>query len=173
VSIVGVLAQVVAFAAVYVLIGVFLDGPALPLPDSLGQPAVVALILLYAVLGLFFWFAFLAAVAATIDDPHNSARGPLLFVPMFASGLAFLVLGDANSVVSRTFALLPPTAPSAMPVRLLMTEVGTLELMVSIGLLVGAIATLRIAAGRIFRVAMLMYGKEPSWAELRRWAAGR
>ena len=173
VSIVSVLAQVVAFAAVYFLLRMFLDGPALPLPDSLGQPRVVALILVYAVLGLFFWFAFLGAVAATIDDPHNSARGPLLFVPMFASGMAFLVLGDANSGVSRAFALLPPTAPSAMPVRLLMTEVGALELMFSLGLLVGAIAMLRIAAGRIFRIAMLMYGKEPRWAELRRWAAGR
>lgn len=173
VSIVSVLAQVVAFAAVYLLIGVFLDGPALPIPDSLGQPAVVALILVYAMLGLFFWFAFLGAVAATIDDPHNSARGSLLFVPMFASGMAFLVLGDPNSGMSRTLALLPPTAPSAMPVRLLMTEVGALELMLSMALLVGAIAMLRIAAGRIFRIAMLMYGKEPSWAELRRWAAGR
>jgi ABC-2 type transport system permease protein len=134
---------------------------------------VIALIVVYGVLGLFFWFAFLGAVAATIDDPHNSTRGSLLFVPMFASGMAYLVLRDADSALSRTFALFPPTAPSAMPVRLMTSEVGALELILSLGLLIGAIAMLRIAAGRIFRAAMLMYGKEPSWAELRRWATGQ
>jgi ABC-2 type transport system permease protein len=173
VSIVGVVGQVLAFAAVYLLLQVFLDAPALPLPSSLGHPGVVALIFLYGVLGLFFWFAFLGAVAATIDDPHTSARGSLLFIPMFASGMAFFVLRDAESGASRAFALLPPTAPSAMPVRLLMTEVGALELALSLGLLVGAIMLLRIAAGRIFRIAMLMYGKEPTWAELRRWSLGK
>lgn len=49
-------------------------------------------------------------------------------------------------------------------------DVGMVELALSLLLLIGATFLLRIAAGRIFRVAMLMYGKEPSLAELRTWA---
>ena len=173
VSIVSVLAQVGAFGAVYLVLHGFMGAPALPLPATLGDPGVIALIVLYAVLGLLFWFTFLGAVAATIDDPQHSARGSLLFVPLFASCMAYLVLRDADSVGSRALALLPPTAPSAMPVRLLMTEVGALELTLSLGLLAAATVLLRIAAGKVFSVAMLMYGKEPSWAEIRRWMVDR
>lgn len=172
VSLVGVLAQVFAFGAVYVLLRALQDAPALALPDSLGEPGIVTLIVVFGVLGLFFWFAFLGTVAASIDDPHNSARGSFLFVPMFATGMAYAVVANPQSGASRVFALFPPTAPSAMPVRLLMTDVGAGEVLLSLGLLVAAIFALRIAAGRIFRVAMLMYGKEPTWAELRRWAFG-
>lgn len=172
VSIVGVLSQVFAFGAVYVLLRALQDAPPLALPVSLGDPGIVALIVVFGVLGLFFWFAFLGAVAASIDDPHNSARGSFLFLPMFATGMAFAVVANPESGASRIFALLPPTAPSAMPVRLLMTDVGAGEILLSLGLLVAAILVLRIAAGRIFRIAMLMYGKEPTWAELRRWAVG-
>jgi hypothetical protein len=35
---------------------------------------------------------------------------------------------------------------------------------------VAAVLLLRLAAGRVFRIAMLMYGKEPTWSEVRRWA---
>lgn len=173
VSIVSALAQVVAFGAVYLLLKRFMDGPALPLPDTLGDPGVIALIVLYAVLGLLFWFTFLGAVAATIDDPQHSARGSFLFVPLFASCMGYLVLRDADSVASRAMALFPATAPAAMPVRLLMTEVTAGELVLSLGLLVAATLLLRIVAGRVFSAAMLMYGKEPSWKEMRRWMVDR
>jgi hypothetical protein len=39
----------------------------------------------------------------------------------------------------------------------------------SIVLLAAGVFALRIAAGRVFRLAMLMYGKEPSWSEVRHW----
>lgn len=173
VSIVSALGQVVAFGAVYVALKRFMGAPELPLPDTLGNPGVIALIVLYGVLGLLFWFTFLAAIAATIDDPQHSARGSLLFVPLFASSMGYLVLRDADSVASRALALFPATAPAAMPVRLLMTEVAAAELLLSVGLLIAATIVLRIAAGKVFSAAMLMYGKEPSWREMRRWMADR
>lgn len=169
VSVVGVVAQIAAAAAVYMMLRIFFDTGPLPLPETLGDPKIIALLILYAVLGLFFWFAFLAAIAATIDDPQHSARGALLFVPLFATILAYTVIGDARSVSSRVIALLPGTSPSAMPARLMTTHVSALEIALSLGLLVAAILLLRIAAGRVFRLGMLMYGKEPSWSEVRRW----
>jgi ABC-2 type transport system permease protein len=172
VSIVGVVAQIIAFGVIYLVMRQLDESSPISLPATAGHPGIIALIVLFAILGLFFWFAFLAALAATIDDPQHSARGSFLFVPLFASGMAFLMLGNPDSGFSRALALFPPTAPSAMPVRLLATDVSVVEVALSIGLLVAATIMLRMAAGRIFSAAMMMYGKEPSWAEMRRWMGG-
>ena len=165
------LANVLNLALVSAVLMVVLRavGTNVPLPTSVGDPAIVGTIVLFGLLGLFFWFAFLAAIAAMIDDPHTSSRGSFLFVPMFASSLAFFALGNPDSGLVRTLALLPPTSPGAMPARMLLTEVPPLEVALSLALLFAAVALLRIAAGRVFRLAMLMYGKEPTWREVRRW----
>ena len=66
-------------------------------------------------------------------------------------------------------ALLPATATSAMPARMLGGDVAPATIALSLALLAAGALLLRIAAGRIFRTAMLMYGKEPTWSEIRRW----
>ncbi|HSJ09065.1 MAG TPA: ABC transporter permease [Longimicrobiales bacterium] len=169
VSIVGVAAQVVAFGIAFVVMNRVFGSAGLPLPDSLGDPVRVAIIVLFGVLGLFFWFAFLAAVAAMIDDPHNSTRGSLLMVPIMATSLAFFILRDPDSTLAVVLGLLPPTSPSAMPARMLAGDVGPAGITLSLALLAASVFLLRIAAGRVFRLAMLMYGKEPTWAEVRQW----
>jgi len=169
VSIVGVLVQVIAFTAVFLIGRAAFGGDPMTLPQSLGSPGTILSILLFAVFGLFFWFAFFGAIAATIDDPQHSARGSFLMLPVFATVLAYMVPGSPDSGLSRFLSLFPATSPAAMPARMLSTDVGMIEITVSLLLLAWSIVLLRTAAGRIFRTAMLMYGKEPSWAEMRRW----
>jgi ABC-2 type transport system permease protein len=145
-------------------------GIAVPLPDSLGDPVVLATTLVFTVLGLFLWLSFLAAIAAMIDDPHTSSRGSLLMVPVFATSMAFLAIRGSDTVLVRALSLFPATSPSMMPARLMVTGVPAWEVALSVLLLAATCLLLRTAAGRVFRLAMLMYGKEPSWAEVRRWA---
>lgn len=169
VSLMGVLVQVVAFAAVFLISRAMFGGDPMTLPQSLGDPGTIVLILLFAVFGLFFWFAFFGAIAATIDDPQHSARGSFLMLPVFATVLAYMVPGSPDSGLSRFLSLFPATSPAAMPARMMTSDVATIEIAVSLLLLAAGIVLLRTVAGRIFRMAMLMYGKEPSWAEMRRW----
>ncbi len=169
VSVVGVLVQVVALAIVFLIARAAFGGDPITLPQSLGSPGTLTSILLFAIFGLFFWFAFFGAIAATIDDPQHSARGSFLMLPVLTTGLAYMVPGSPESGLSRFLSLFPATSPAAMPARMLSTDVTTLEIIISLLLLAGSIMLLRTAAGRIFRMAMLMYGKEPEWAEMRRW----
>lgn len=150
-----------------------LAGVDIPVPAALADFGMLVYLVLFAVLGVLFWLSFLAAVAAIIDDPQTSARGSLMMLPMFSSGVAFFALNDADSTLMRTLALLPPTAPTSMPARLLLGDVHPLEPILALVVLAVAVLLVRLAAGRIFRTAMLMYGKEPSWREIRRWVFAR
>ena len=100
---------------------------------------------------------------------HTDQSGNAVELPVFATVLAYMVPGSPDSGLSRFLSLFPATSPAAMPARMMTSDVGWFEVGISLLLLAASIVLLRTAAGRIFRMAMLMYGKEPSWAEMRRW----
>lgn len=144
------------------------DLPALP--AAAGDPGFLAALIAFAGLGFLLWFTFFAAIAATVDDPNNSSRGSWLMFPLLPLGLAFAVVRDPDTLLARVLGLLPPTAPAVMPVRLLLTDVAAWEVLLALALLAAGIAVLRRLAGRVFHLGMLMYGKEPTWREIWRWA---
>ena len=51
----------------------------------------------------------------------------------------------------------------------MLTTVPIWEMLLSLALLIGAVALMRRAAGKIFGMGILMYGKEPTWTEMLRW----
>jgi ABC-2 type transport system permease protein len=168
VSIVAI-ANFLAAGLLFVLTSRLILGTMIALPTTIASPGLLLLALSFIALGFLFWFAFLTAVAAIVDDPHTSTRNQLLFLPMLAAVPAFMAIGDASATWIRTLAILPPTSAAVLPVRLLVTDVAAWEPALALLLLAGAIWLMRRAAGKVFRLGMLMYGKEPSWAEVRRW----
>lgn len=141
------------------------------LPGAVARPGILLLLLFFCVLALALWNSVFAAFAATIDDPNTSARTSLMFLPMLFVGLAcWVVLRDPDTALARTLAIFPLTSASALPIRAILSDVGALETVVAAVLLLGTIWFVRRAAGRIFEIGILMYGKEPSLAEIARWA---
>lgn len=138
-------------------------------PQAVSDPLVLGLILLFALLGFAFWLAFFGAVAATIDDPNTSTRGPLMFLPAVFQAGGFMILSNPDSTFARVLGIIPLTSSGVMPVRLASTDVPWWEVLLSLALLVGGVLLLRRAAGRVFALGMLMTGKEPTWGEVRRW----
>ncbi|MFN0099930.1 MAG: ABC transporter permease [Gemmatimonadaceae bacterium] len=138
-----------------------------PMPTQWGTLLLIAII---TALGVAMWFAFMAAVAATIDDPNSSPRSILLMVPTLPTAFAFALVSRADSVVAQVLAVFPLTSMSVLPVRLLAMSVPWWEPVLAILLLAGTVALLRRAAGKIFATGVLLYGKEPSLLETLRWA---
>lgn len=135
----------------------------------LANPSLTLLLLVLALLGILFWNCFFAAVAATVDDPNNSSRSVIMFLPFLPVTITVSGLTNPDSTVMKVLGMFPVTSPAALSARLVVTEVAAWEVCVAIGLLLGTIWLLRRAAAKIFRLAMLMYGKEPSLPELWRW----
>ncbi len=160
----------IGFSFVVMAVGARLLGIRLPaLPRAAGDPGLIAVIVIVTALGFGFWFAFMAAVAALVDDPNTSSRSGLLFLPIAVTSLAFIAFRGPELALTRVLSIVPPSSAAVLPARLLLDEVPAWEVALAIVLLTGAVWLLRRVAGKVFHLGMLMYGKEPAWAEVRRW----
>jgi ABC-2 type transport system permease protein len=157
-------------AVIVFIVGRWIARGSVDLSALVSSPSHLVMTLIFTVLGFAFWLAFLGGIAATVDDPNTSTRGPLLFVPAMFSTVAFMIVRHPDSLFARIMSIFPASASAVMPARLAVTDVPWWETTLSLVLLLGGAWMLRRAAGRIFAVAMLLYGKEPTWGEIRRLA---
>lgn len=129
--------------------------------------------LAFVLLGILFWSAFMAGFAATIDDPNNSARSTVMFIPMLPVMLAFFTVDQPELGLVTFLSWFPVTSMAFMPLRYALVDVAWWEVAGSFALLALLTFYMRRYASRIFRAGMFMYGKEPSWREMWRWMQER
>lgn len=165
------LAYVVFYGAVGVLGVVALAYFGIPVHHVLAtiNPAFVVTFLLMALIGTLMWNAFLAGIAATIDDPNTSAKTGFMVAPMFPVLLAFLALVNPDTTAMKILGMFPVTSYAVLPARMVLTSVAWWEPVVALVLLTATAWFLRVVAGRIFAAGMMMYGKEPDWKQMLRW----
>ncbi len=155
-------------SVVFVLIaGLFAGGWLIPI--TITDPLLIVELFVFSLAGFFFWNTFFSAIAATINDPNTSARGSLMMVPTIPVAIAFYALGNPDSVGMKILSLFPLTSAPVMSARLVLTGVPIIEIIVSLFLLILSILYLRKAAGKIFSISVLMYGKDASWKEISKW----
>jgi ABC-2 type transport system permease protein len=142
----------------------------IPIPPIIVRPGVILLLIVFSALAVAMWNAAFAAFASTIDDPNTSTRSTVMFLPFIPVAMSVSVLRDPDHLASRVLSIFPLTSPSAMPIRLILSNPGVVEIGLAILLLGATVWLFRRLAGRIFEVGMLMYGKEPSFREMWRWA---
>ena len=137
--------------------------------DYVNVPSI-ALYLPFALVGILIWNAILATIASIITDPNNSGKSGLMMVPILFVMASFLVIRDPDSGLALFLSWFPLTSATAMPMRWAMTEVGLVEVAGSFLLLIITFYFLRRLAAKIFRVSILITGKEPSFGEVFRMA---
>lgn len=143
----------------------FTGSPISKVVDFLNLPLIV-LYLPFAILGVLIWNAMLAAIASIITDPNNSGKSGLMMLPILFVMASFFVTHDPDNGFSVFLSWFPLTSATSMPMRWAITEVGVEQLIGSFILLVITFYFLRKIAAKIFRVSILMTGKEPSWSDV-------
>lgn len=163
------LSSILTYAVMSILGGIvwfiFSGTPTNVILDFLYPPALL-LFFAYTILGILMWNAVMAAIAAIITDPNNSGKSGLMMLPSFFVFGSMLVLVDPDGVAAVALSWFPLTSASAMPMRWVATEVAWWEIPVSFSLLFAGFYLLRKLAARIFRVTILIGGKEPTWGEV-------
>ncbi|NDJ62405.1 MAG: ABC transporter permease [Chloroflexi bacterium] len=163
------LTQVVIWGAVGAL--------AIPLTqagDPLGGIAIpadlVIIGLIYFVFGYFLFASIMAAIGVVVGSEQESRQ----YAGLLSLGLAlplffmFSFITDPDGGIATALTLFPLTAPSAIILRLGFGAVPVWQIGLSLGLLVLATIFFVWMSARIFRWALLLYGKRPGLREVLR-----
>jgi ABC-2 type transport system permease protein len=137
-------------------------------PLSLGEVAVV---LAYFVFGYFLYASLYAAVGAMVSTEQEAqqAQLPLMSLIIIGAACVQLVSNDPRGTTAVAMTNIPFFSPLLMPMRYLLGGASGGEVVVSLALLGGTMVAAVIAAARIYRVGILLYGKRPNLREVLRW----
>ena len=144
---------------------------------NLGRPDLINL-------GLLGWFlvfllcasllygALFQALSSACSDLKDaqSMLQPAMMGLMMAYLSSMMVIRAPDSAFATTLSLIPPLTPFAMLLRLAMPPGPPIwQVLLSVVMLMGTTTAVVWAAGRIFRIGLLMQGKPPNLPELLRW----
>lgn len=127
-------------------------------------------VLVFSLLGLYFSTAFMAAIAAAIDDPNHSGKSSFMMIPLIPMILAFVLMDSPSGWVMTFLSYFPLTAFAVMPVKMALVDVAIWQPILSLFLTLVLCIYMRRVAGRLFKMGMVMYGKEPSFKQMLGWA---
>jgi ABC-2 type transport system permease protein len=143
--------------------------------QGLGAPAVtadlVAVILIFFLLGFFLYAGLYAAVGAMCNSTQETQQAQPPVTMLIALGMLamFALINEPSGTLARTLTFIPLFAPIVVPVRYAIAPLSPAELGLSIFTTILGILAVVWVAGRIYRVGILSYGKRPGIKELLRW----
>jgi ABC-2 type transport system permease protein len=131
----------------------------------------VAFFFVYFILGYLLYSAIAAALGAiTNSEQELQQLNMFLVLPLLS---CFVLLGTLvttpDNRLARVLALVPLFTPLLMYFRVSLGHPAVWEVALSLVLTSASICGIIWVASRIYRVGVLMYGKRPNFAEIRRW----
>ncbi len=121
--------------------------------------------LVFFVLGFLiyaFMFGAVGSTASKLEDINTSVMPiTLLFVAGFLVVVIAMTSGDVDSPLMIACSYIPFTSPMAMFTRIALSTVSAAEIAASIGVLVASVVAVGVAAAKIYRVGVLLYGTTP------------
>lgn len=133
---------------------------------------VVVWFLIYQALGVVMFGSIFVAVGAAVNDIKEAQNLilPVMLVLVMPMMIWFRLVEEPMSRFSTGMSLFPLWTPLLMPMRLAATAAVPLwQPAVGALLTLAAVLACSWAAGRIFRIGILMQGKPPRVGELVRW----
>ena len=125
---------------------------------------------LYFVGAYLLYSSFFAAVGASINEQDDSSQFMMPVIVLLVFGLYAAIYGIENPDGPLCFwtSIFPLTSPVVMMARIPF-GVPLWQELLSLVLLYLTVALMIWAAGKIYRVGILMYGKKPSFKDMLRW----
>ena len=145
--------------------------PSAPIKIPSISPGVLALLMLFFLLGFILYSALFAAVGSMVntDQEAQQAQQPFMLLLVATVILIQPVLLNPTTKLAVGSSIFPFSAPILMPVRLSLMSVPWWQLTASLASMLVMIVLAIWLASRIYRVGLLMYGKRPTIREVARW----
>jgi ABC-2 type transport system permease protein len=103
------------------------------------------------------------------EQEAQQMQWPAMLPLIFSIFLATPVLQHPNTTMAFWLSIIPFFSPVLMFIRIAVDQPPLWQVALSVALMLVTIYGLLVFASRIYRVGILMYGKRPTLAELRRW----
>jgi len=135
------------------------------------SPDLVAVILLFFLLGFFLYASLYAAVGSMCSTQQEAQQTatPVTMIVVIGMIFMFSLINEPSGGLARILTFIPFFTPLVVPVRYAISPLPLGEVLLGVGVMVlGIIAVVWVGA-RIYRVGVLSYGKKPSLRELWRW----
>jgi ABC-2 type transport system permease protein len=126
---------------------------------------------IFFLLGYLLYSSMYAAIGSMVntDQEAQQMQWPAMIPLILSIFLMNVVMQHPNSHLSVWLSMIPFFAPILMLVRVLIEQPPLWQIGLCILLMLATIYGLLLLASRIYRIGILMYGKRPTLAELRRW----
>jgi ABC-2 type transport system permease protein len=154
--------------AFWALIG---TGVALQFGVSVIDPGHAALMVVYFILGYLFYAAVFIGAGSPLNTEQEAQQitSYLVIVLMIPLVMALPAMKTPDALWIKVLTYIPFLTPTMMALRIPIQVPSLLEILTSIGLMLVSIYFAMVAAGRIFRIGILLTGKSPKLAEILRW----
>jgi ABC-2 type transport system permease protein len=163
-----------AVVGIWAAAGFVFAGPILLMVRAAISPDLLAIALVYFLLGYLFFGSIMTGIGAMTNNMREAQQFAVWFT--FANFVPFImivkILGHPSEPLAVGLSMFPPTAATAMMLRLTApaSSVPPWQIGLSIALLAGSAWMALRFASRVFRIGLLMYGKTPNLPEILRWA---
>ncbi len=126
---------------------------------------------IFFLLGYLLYSSMYAAIGSMVnsDQEAQQMQWPAMIPIILAVFMMNPVLQHPNSSLSFWLSMVPFFAPILMLVRVLIDQPPAWQLALCVAVMLATVYGLLLLSSRIYRVGILMYGKRPTLAELRRW----
>jgi len=142
-----------------------------PIIEYLFVPETLLLVFI-AILGYLLFAAIFVGIGATMADMTTSGnfQGLVMMLPFLSFVLMAPVLSNPSGIVAQVASYVPFTSPGVLIMRLTaLDEWPWVEIIIAIVVLVISILLFMKLAGKIFKVGILMYGKNATPGEIWKW----
>lgn len=142
-----------------------------PILEYLFVPEL-ALLLLVALAGYLLFSAIFVGMGATVEDmtATSNFQGIVMMLPFLPFMFMGPILMDPSGLIAKILTFIPVTTPGVLLIRLSMLEEWPwLEIIIALLVLFIFIWLAMKAAGKIFKMGILMYGKNATPKEIWKW----
>ena len=133
-------------------------------------PSIVCITLLFAVAGFFMYsiiIAVLSSMATTMED-FQTFQTPLMLILLGGFYLGIFGIQFPGSVFLKVMGFLPVFSPMLAPLLFITGEMGILEVIISLFILVGFEVVLFIFGMPLYRVSILSYSQDPFFKRVKK-----
>jgi ABC-2 type transport system permease protein len=137
---------------------------------TINLPLILGCFIFYFIGGYLLYSALFAAVGSAVDNETDTQQFilPVTIPLIFSFIVAQSIISNPNSDLAYWCSFIPFTSPVVMMVRIAY-GVAWYELVISMLLLIVGFILTTYLAGRIYRIGILMYGKKPTYKEIKKW----